>query len=178
MSADQKQAEYLVTSGPLRGAHLMLYANRLVQEGGVAMEVVPLAHLASVRVAFERDARKLNWAIGLLLVALLFAAVSGPLRSWMLDLAGKVASHAGREGLEAVLLATFNALAQLARLLFPLAVMLGAGALALLVFFWLGQTSLTLAFAATERVCVVRGRDLRLFDFAEAVAGQLAARKP
>jgi len=155
----------------------MLYANRLVQEGGDAMEVVPLAHLASVRVAFERDARKLNWAIVLLLVALVFATASGPLRSWMLELAGKVATNAGREGLEAVLLAAFNALAQFARLLFPIAVMLGAGALALLVFFWLGQTSLTLAFAATERVCVVRGRDLRLFDFAEAVADQLASRK-
>ena len=178
MSIDQPHAEYQVTSGPLQGSSLILYANRFVQEGGDALEVVPLAHLASVRVGFERDARKLNWAIVLLLLALFLATVSGPLRSWMLELAGKVAANAGRESLEAVLLAAFNALAQLARLLFPLAVLLGAGALALLVFFWLGQTALTLSFAATERVCVVRGRDLRLFDFAEAMHELMAARKP
>jgi len=177
MSTDQPHAEYQVTSGPLRGSSLMLYANRFVQEGADALEVVPLAHLASVRVTFERDARKLNWAIVLLLLALFLATVSGPLRSWMLELAGKVAANAGRESIEAVLLAAFNALAQLARLLFPLALLLGAGALALLAFFWLGQTALTLAFAATERVCVVRGRDLRLFDFAEALHELLAARK-
>jgi len=177
MSADPSHAAYEVTSGAMRGSRFTLYANRLVQEGGDALEVVPLAHLASVRVAFGRDARKLNWAIVLLLLALFFATVSGPLRAWMLELAGKVAANAGRESLEAVLLAAFGALAQLARLLFPLAVMLGAGALALLGFFWFGQTALTLAFAATERVCVVRGRDLRLFDFAEALAEQLAARK-
>lgn len=178
MSADQPHAEYQVTSGPLSGARLIAYPNRFVQEGDDALEIVPLAHLASVRVTFERDARKLNWAIVLLLLALVFATVSGPLRSWMLELAGKVATNAGRESLEAVLLAAFNALAQLARMLFPLAVMIGAGALALLAFFWIGQTALTLAFAATERVCVVRGRDLRLFDFAEALHELLAARKP
>lgn len=31
-----------------------------------ASETVPLVHLASVRVAFERDERKLHWPIGLL----------------------------------------------------------------------------------------------------------------
>lgn len=177
MSADQSQAEYEVTSGALSGSRFTLYANRLLIQGADAVEMVPLAQLASVRVAFERDARKLNWAVALLAVALVFALASGPLRAWMMELAGKFAAGAGRESLEAVLLGTFSVLAQLARLLFPIALMLAAAAVALLVFFWLGQTRLTLAFAATERVCAVRGRDLRLFDFADALHERLAARK-
>jgi hypothetical protein len=95
----------------------------------------------------------------------------------MLDLASKVAASAGRESLEMALMSAFSALALLTRLLFPLAVVLAAGAIVLLVFHWLGQTTLTLAFAATERVCTVRGRDLRLFDFADALHELLAARK-
>ena len=40
------------------GARLKLYSNRLVHEGGLAtVEILPYAHLASVRVAFERDMR-------------------------------------------------------------------------------------------------------------------------
>jgi hypothetical protein len=95
----------------------------------------------------------------------------------MSELAAKVAASAGRESLEAVLIAVFGALAQLARLLFPLALLLGAGAIALLVFFWIGHTTLTLAFAATERACAVRGRDPQLVDFADLLGERLAARK-
>jgi hypothetical protein len=156
------------------GARLALYTNRLVLTGADAMESMPLAHLASVRVAFERDPRKLNWAVGLLVLALVLAVVSGPLHSWMADLAAKVPGG-GRESLEAVLVAVFGALGQLARLLFPAALVLAAGALALLVFFWLGTTALTLSVAATERTFPVRGRNPLLVQFAEAVADQLAA---
>lgn len=153
---------------------LALYTNRVVLHGHDAMESVPLAHLASVRVAFERDPRKLNWAIGLLVLALAFAVVSGPLQSWMAGLAAKVPGG-GRESLEAVLVAVFGALGQLARLFVPIAWILAAGAAALLVFFWLGLTTLTLSFAAAERAFPVRGRNPLLFQFADSVAEQLAA---
>ena len=157
------------------GARLALYTNRVVLHGGDAMESVPLTHLASVRVAFERDAHKLNWAIGLLALALLFAVLSGPLQSWMMDLSSKVAASAGRESLEAALVAAFGALARLARLLFPLALVLTAAAAALLVFFWIGHTTLTLSFTAAERAFPVRGRNQLLYQFADSVAEQLAA---
>lgn len=156
------------------GARLSLYTNRVVLHGPDAMESVPLAHLASVRVAFERDARKLNWAIGLSLAALVLAAMSGPLQAWMQALSGAVAKRGGGESLEAVLLASFGAIQHLARLFVPVALALFAGAAALLFFFWLGQTMLTLAFAATERAFPVRGRNPLLVQFAEAVADQLA----
>jgi uncharacterized Tic20 family protein len=177
VSIDQPIAGYDVASGPLRGVRFSLYANRLVLHGGDATETIPLVHLASVRVAFERDARKLHWAIALGVVALVFAVSSGPLQAWMAELSSKVAASAGRESLEAVLLAVFAALGHLARLMSPVALLLAAGAVALLVFFWLGHTTLTLAFAATERSCSVRGRNAQLVDFADLLGERLAERK-
>ena len=177
MSLDQPLAGYDIASGAQRGARFTLYANRLVLAGGETMETIPLAHLASVRVAFERDARKLNWAIVLIVVALVLAALSSPLQSWMHALAAKVAAAGGGESLEAVLQASFSAIGALARLLVPVAWLLFAGAAALGFFFWLGQTTLTLSFAATERVCAVRGRDRQLVDFADLLGERLAVRK-
>jgi hypothetical protein len=176
MSLDQPVTSFDVASGESRGGRYTLYPNRLVFAGGDIMETVPLAHLASVRVAFERDARKLNWAIGLLAVAFLLAVLSSPLQSWMTSLSAKVSTNPG-ESLEGVLLASFSAIGHLARLFVPTALIFAAGAAALVFFFWVGQTTLTLAFAATERLCVVRGRDSRLVEFAELLAEQLAARK-
>lgn len=177
MSLDQPLAGYDVTGGAQRGGRFTLYPNRLVFTGADTMETMPLAHLASVRVAFERDARKLTWAIALLLAALVLGAISGPLASWMQALQAKVSSSGTGESLESVLVACFSAIGHLARLFAPAAWLLAAGAAALLFFFWLGRTTLTLAFAATERVCAVRGRDPRLVDFADLLGERLAARK-
>jgi len=157
------------------GARLALHTNRLVLHGADAMEAVPLAHLASVRVAFERDPRKLNWAVGLLVFALLLAAASAPLQSMATALASGIREHAGRESLDAVLVTSASALLAFARMFSPLAWAMTAIAAALLVFFWLGVTTLTLSFAATERMFPMRGRNPLLVQFAEAVAEQLAA---
>lgn len=177
MTPDHPLAEFEINSGALRGSRLTLYANRLVHAGGESMETVPLAQLASVGVAFERDPRKLNWAVGLLIAALLLAMASGPLQSMIGALAAGVKEHAGRESLDAVLLAAFSVLGGLARLFVPLAVVLAAAAVALLSFFGLGLTTLRLNFAAVEREFPVRGRNPFMIQFAEAVAAQLAARK-
>lgn len=175
MSSDSPLAEFEIGSGAQRGSRLALYANRLVHHGGDAMEAVPLAQLAAVRVAFERDPRKLNGAIVLLALALILAAVSGPLQGGIADLAAGIKEHAGRESLDAVLLASCSALGGFARLLPALAAALAVLAAALAVFFWLGRTTLTLSFAATERDYAVRGRNPFLVQFAELVAAQLAA---
>ncbi len=176
MTIDSPLAEFEIVSGPQRGSRLTLYANRLVQQGIDLMETVPLAQLAAVRVAFERDSRKLNWAVALLLAALILAAISGPLQSWIAVAAPKVGDPARRESLDAALLGVFNALGSFASVLPGLAAALAAAAVALLVYFWLGVTVLTLAFAATERSYPVRGRNRFLVEFAQSVAEQLAAR--
>lgn len=170
-------AEFQVASGEQRGLRLTLYTGHMELKGGDSAETIPLARLASVRVAFERDSRKLNWAIALLVVALICAASSGPLQRWMAEMVAKVAESGGRESLEAVMIAVFTACRTIARMLTPIAALLAAGAVALLVFFWLGQTRLALAFAATERSCTVRGHDRGLVEFAEQVGERLAASK-
>lgn len=177
MTPQNPLAEFEISSGAQRGSRLSLYANRLAHLGGDSMETVPLAQLASVRVAFERDPRKLNWAVGLLLVALTLAVISAPLQSWIAATASKVGDPARRESLDAVLFGVFNALGGFASILPGIATALALAAAALLVFFWLGATVLTLAFAATERSYAVRGRNPLLVDFAQIVAEQLARRE-
>lgn len=159
------------------GARLTLYADRIVHQATDAMETVPLAQLASVRVAFERDALKLNWAVVMLVVALALALVSSPLQGGAAALAASVREQAGRESMDALLVSSFSALAALGRLLMPVAALLAGFAAVLLGFFWYGATTLTLSFAATERGFAVRGRNPALLDFADAVALQLAGRR-
>jgi len=176
LTPDNPHAEFQIGSGAQRGSQLTLYANRLVHQGGDSMEAVPLAQLAAVGVAFERDPRKLNWAVALLLAALIFAAIAAPLQSWIAAAASKVGDPARRESLDALLFGVFNALGGFASILPGIAAALAVAAAALLVYFWLGATVLTLAFAATERSYAVRGRNRLLIDFAHTVAEQLARR--
>jgi hypothetical protein len=177
LTPESPLAEFQIDSGAQRGSRLTLYANRLVHQGGNDMETVPLAQLAAVRVAFERDPAKLNWAIVLLVLALILLAVSGPLQDGITGLAAGIKEHAGRESLDAVLLASFSALGGLARLLPAVAAVVVVIGVALLVFFWLGLTTLTLSFAAVDRTYAVRGRNLFLMQFAEVVVEQLTAGK-
>lgn len=141
------------------------------------METVPLAQLAAVRVAFERDIRKASWAAVLIVAALIVASISGPLREWIGVAVAKIGENARPESFDAVLLGVFTFARGLVRLLPLLAGALAAGAALLLALFWLGATSLTMAFAATERSYAVRGRNHLMIDFAQIVAGQLVSRK-
>lgn len=177
MTPENPIAEFEISSGAQRGSRLTLYASRLAYQGGDAMESVPLAHLASVGVAFERDPLKLNWAIALLVLALILLAVTGPISSGIASLVVGIKENAARESADSVLLTTFSALGAVARLLPMLAAVLAAIAAALGVFFWLGLTTLTLSFAALERSYWVRGRNPLLIQFAEVVAVQLALRE-
>ncbi|MBI1943613.1 MAG: hypothetical protein HYS35_08090 [Betaproteobacteria bacterium] len=172
MSLSAPEAEFELKDG----SRLILYSNRVVHEGAAALEIVPLGRLASVRVAFERDPRKLKWAAVLLLAALVLAMLAGPLQGWIAAAAAKVAEGGRRESLDAVLFAAFSALGGLARMMPAAALVLAAIAAALVVFFWLGLTTFTLCFGAVERAYAVRGRSRQLVEFAETVAARLASR--
>src|SRR5258708_32380678 len=69
-------------AGGLRGTHLTLYPNCLVHRGGAHLETLPLASIASVRVAFERDERKLGWGAARVIIALLLLGISAPLAAF------------------------------------------------------------------------------------------------
>ena len=156
------------------GARLKLYSNRLVHEGGLAtIEILPYAHLASVRVAFERDTRKLNWTIALVVIAICLNVLSAPLARWLGVIAGKLGDGSQLEG---VLHTVFNALVALAQMLPTLGLGLGAIAAVLGALFVLGRTTFTLAFAATERSFSKFGRNRQLIEFAEILGAHLAER--
>jgi hypothetical protein len=167
--------EYEVRGGAQRGTRLVLYGDRLVLQSDSAMEVLPLARLASIRIAFERNPARLTWAIVLLLVAALLWAVSGPLQEWSAAAVARVGDSARRESFDAVLVTVYAVIGGVARALPFIAGALALGGAALAVLYWLGRTTLLLTFAATEREISVLGRDQDLAHFADTLATQLVA---
>ncbi len=178
MNLDTPLAEFEFRSGLHRGSALTLYPNRIVHRGGDAAESVPLAHLAAVRIAFEREPAKLGWAIAIAAAALLLAALAGPLQSFAAAAAAEVGTHARPQspggGVAALLLESFRLLGAAAALLPALAALLGAWAALLAAAYAFGVTTLTLTLAAVERAFPVRGRSRALFDFADALSRELA----
>jgi hypothetical protein len=162
------------TSGLERGSHLALYPRCLMHRSEAALETVPLAALASVRVAFSRDSGKLGWGIGLVVVALVLLAIAGPLGSFAGQAAGDMASG-GAQGVARALYTLFRFIEGLASLLPALALACALGGAALGVYGWRGTTVLTLGLPGGERVYWVRGRDTLLLDFAESVSERVTA---
>ena len=162
---------YDFLSGLARGSYLTLYANCVVHRSESHLETIPLATLASVRVAFERNARRLGWGAGLVVLALLLLAIAGPLGA----LAGAAAAEmvASTQGVARALHGLFRFIEALAHILPIFALGAALGGIALIVLGWLGDTTLTLSIGASERSYAVRGRDTKLLDFAEAVCERL-----
>ncbi len=165
--------------GALRGSHLALYSASLVHRGGAEIDVIAIGGVAAVRVAYERDERKLAWGVFLAVLALAVFAVSGLLVGLAGSAAADIASRmrtdvppAG-QGIVGTLHATFLFLQALAEGFPVAAAALMAWAIALLAFGVFGTTTLALTVAAGERTYTVPGRDTRLFDFAELVANAL-----
>lgn len=165
----------LVAEARVGGGALSLYPELLTHLSEAMTETIPLAQLASVRTAFEREAGKLGGAIALGLVAGLLFLVTAPPRAWLSALADKAADPGARESLESMLHTVFAALAGAAAALPSIAaVLLFAGA-ALVALWAYGRTTLTLCFAATERVVSLRGRNAALIEFADSLAARLSA---
>jgi hypothetical protein len=163
-------------SGELRGSHFTLYSNCLIHRSDTHLETLPLAGIASLRVAYERDLRKLGWGVSLVIIALLVFAVSAPLASLAEGAAAEMAA-AGSHGVARALQALFRSLWSVANAL-PFVALAGAlGGIALGVLGWLGSTTLVVDLAGSERVYAVRGRNPGLLDFSEAVSERLMSLK-
>lgn len=167
---------YDFTGGPLRGSHFTLYAGCLVHRGDSQLETLPLAGIASLRVAYRRDTRKLGWGVSLVLISLMVFAVSGPLAELAAAAAAEMAAVGG-QGVARALYALFRALWALANALPFIAFAAALGGIALAVFGWLGSTTLVLDLAGSERRYTVRGRNPGLLDFSEAVCERLMSLK-
>jgi hypothetical protein len=162
------------TSGLQRGSHLALYPRVLVHRSESHLETLPLAALASVRVAFARDSRKLGWGIALVVIALLLLAIAGPLGSFAAQQASDMAGGS-TQGVARALYALLRFVEGVASLMPATALACALGGAALGVYGWRGTTILTLSLGGAERVYGVRGRDTLLLDFAEMVSERLTA---
>ena len=162
------------TAGALRGTHLTLYPACLVHRGDAHVETLPLAAIASVRVGFERDSRRLGWGAGLVVAALLLLAVSSPLSLFASGAAAEI-STAGTQGVARGLLSFFGFLEAVASLLPALAVACAVGGAAFAALGWMGETTLSVTLPGAERVFATRGRDPRLLDFSEALSERVMA---
>lgn len=162
--------------GPLRGSSLLLDEATLTHRGGSRFETVPLQAISAVRIAFERDTNRIGWAIFLLIVAYALSAASAPLAGLADSLATRVRGDgaASVQDIASIMIATFRGLGSAARMLPGLAKLIGAiGIVVLAVGLW-GRTTLTVTLSAVERHYAVRGRNRRLFDFAELLSERIA----
>lgn len=177
MSADPSPAisRFDFTGGALRGSYFTLYATCLVHRGEQHLETLPLAGIAALRVAYERDPRKIGWGISLVIIALLVFAISGPLASFAGEAAAEMAAAGG--GVAKALQGLFGFFGAVARLLPLAAFAAAAGGIALGWLGWLGSTTLVLDLAGSERAYPVRGRNSGLLDFSEAVSERLMSLK-
>jgi hypothetical protein len=164
------------TNGVLRGTQLSLHPTCLVHRSTHHVETLPLAGMTAVRVAFQRDTRKLGWGITLVVIALVMLAVAGPLGRFASGAAGEMAS-AGAQGVPGALHGFFRLLEALASLLpvAALACVIGGGVLSALG--WMGSTTLLVSLPGSERLYAARGRDSMLLDFAEALGDRLMSLK-
>ena len=175
MSEDAQTAltRFDFTSGESRGSQLMLYPRYLVHRSASHLETVPLARVTPLKVAFERNPRRIGWGIALLIVALVLFAVAGPV--------GRVAHEAAQEmmasgqGVARALYSLFRFVEVVAALLPAIALAAALGGAALGAFGWLGSTTLTIVLGGADREFSVRGRNTMLLDFAEMVAERLVA---
>ncbi|HYL88303.1 MAG TPA: hypothetical protein VEU32_05995 [Burkholderiales bacterium] len=161
------------TSGSFRGSQLMLYPRCLVHRSASQLETVPLSRVTAIKVSFARNARRLGWGMGCVVIALALLAISAPLGSFAHDAAQDLT--ASGQGVAHALYSFFRFVELLAAVM-PAIALAGAVAGAMLaVLGWRGSTTLMLAIGGSDREYSVRGRDKLLLDFAEMVTERLMA---
>ncbi|TMH40996.1 MAG: hypothetical protein E6H54_18085 [Betaproteobacteria bacterium] len=161
------------TNGLQRGSQLMLYPRYLVHRSDSHVETVPFSRITALKVAFERDSRRLGWGVALVIVALLLLAIAAPIGSLSHGAAQEMMASA--QGVGRALYSLFRFIEGVAAVLPAIALAAALGGAALGVLGWRGATTLTLVLGGAERAYSVRGRDTLLLDFAEMAAERLMA---
>jgi hypothetical protein len=180
-TVDSQIAEYQFLRGALRGTQLALLDSRLLHFGTDYTESTALDAIASVRIAFERDARRIGWGVALGAAALIVFALAGPLGASVGRGLAEVSAQVARDAVQASALAQFLASALgvvklIAGLMPAAALALALWGAALAVLGWIGHTSLALVLASAEREFRVPGREPLLIDFAESLSEAVASR--
>jgi hypothetical protein len=174
-------AQVDVPTGLRSAKRLALYPFCIIERSPDYLETISLGSLASVSAGFERDERKLQRGVLLIILALAVLAISGPLDSLAGGAAADVAARLGDGGGASVtrlLYATLDLLDTLAKLLPAVAAALALWGIWRIVQGVLGTTTLTLVFGGVQREYAARGRAAKLFDFAELVGRGIGRLKP
>jgi len=166
-------ARFEFASGLQRGSQLLLYTRCLVHRSDSYMETLPFARVTALKVAFERDPRRLGWGITLVIVALVLLALAGPLGAEASRAAAEIASST--QGVARALYGLLRIVEGAAAILPAVALFAALGGAALGVLGWRGSTTLTVGLGGGERVYSLRGRSTQMLDFAELASERLMA---
>ena len=172
MNGEAPIATFEFRRGELAGSHLSLFGAFLVHRSGDGFESIPLDHIGSVGVAYERDTGRMGWGGTLLFIALVLIAVFRP----MSHLVGTMAGEVSAQSPGAFLPAALNVVDLCVSLLPVSSLGIAIWGIALLALGWIGETVMRVVVAPAERVFAVRGRDLSLHEFGESVCAQIAGR--
>ena len=158
----------------LSGAsHLSLHRSCLVMRSDFEFEAMPLSAIAALRVAFERDSRRIGWGIALVVFALVVFVVAAPLGG-VSGTAAREMAGAGAQGVARALEVLFRIVEAVSTAMPFIALAIAIGGALLVATGWRGYTVLTLHLAGAERVYSAKGHDRQMIEFGELVAGHLA----
>lgn len=174
--------ERVIAEAPLGGETAVLTDRRLVVAGRGLEESLPLAHIAVVRVRFERMFGSIAFGAALLVAAFVLFSITSPLRTLILnqsvglEQAASQERAASPEGAGGVAVAVQRVLEGTARIVgaFPVAawLLLLAG-LAKIVLGAIGRTVVTVAAGGAEVEFSQRGNRRPLQAFVAEVGRQL-----
>lgn len=172
MNGEAPIASFEFRRGELAGSQVSLFGAVLVHRSGDNFESIPLDHIGSVGVAYERDTGRMTLGWTLLFIAFVLIAVFRPLSRLVGSMAGEVSGQSPGTFLPAAL----NVVDLCVSLLPAASLAFAIWGIALLVLWWIGETVMRVVVAPAERVFAVRGRDRLLHEFGESVCAQIAGR--
>jgi hypothetical protein len=174
--------ERAIAETPLAGATVVLTDRRLVVSGRGLEESLPLAHIAVVRVRFERAFGGIALGAALIVAALILFSITSPLRTLILNQSVGLEPAASQEraanagGAGGIAVAVQKILETTAGIVgvFPVAgwllLIVGIARIALGV---IGRTVVTVAAGGAEVEFARRGNSAPLQDFVAEIGRQL-----
>jgi hypothetical protein len=174
--------ERALAETPLGGGTAVLTDRRLVVAGRGREESVPLAHIAVVRVRFERAFGGIAFGAALIVAALILFSITSPLRTLILNQSVGLEPAASQEraanagGAGGVAVAVQKVLETAAGIVgvFPVAAwLLVIAGLARIALGVIGRTVVTVAAGGAELEFSRRGNSAPLHDFVVEIGRQL-----
>jgi hypothetical protein len=179
---DLAPGERSIAETPLGRSTAVLTDRRLVVTGRDLEQSLPLAHMALVRVRFERLVGAVMFGLGCLLAAAVLFAVASPLRTLLFNQSvalepaaseERAASAHGGGGIASGMQRILGALASIVRLFPAAAWLLLLSGLAKIALGILGRTVVTVAAGGSEVEFSRRGNSRPLHEFVAEVGRHL-----